>query len=502
MEQLRSCIEPSRRQLLTPTQVHNAEDLIREIAVLELEVVSLEKYLLSMYRRAFDKRLSALSVKNHKEKEELSRKEMIFSSEKRGVTSTSPALQPQGMVNSPPEEQKLLDSSILRTHSSLSHAGCSFRTSPPIGVLAEALDSYHSLPLSMLERAQELSSNVENLGSGVSDRGHEAPNWLSEEMIRSISAIYCKLANPPLFNDGYTSSPISFSSPTIIESFAQGHYDVPEESREPSGHFIAMAEVQGLCRDDQSFKGVEHVLKYFRSLVSHLEQVDPSKMRHDEKLAFWINIHNSLVMHAFLIYGIPRSNLKRVSLLLKAAYNIGGKAVSVDMIQSSILGCRMPRPGQWIQSLFFPKQKFKSGDPRRAYSMEHPEPRLRFALCSGCHSDPVARLYTPKRVFQDLEVAKEEYIQTSIRVHKEQKVVLPKNVEAFIKEAGLCSSGVVEMIEPSLSDTLRKNFLQIAADKGNKVWKKIEWIPHNFSFRYLISNELAEGSLSLIFHDQ
>nr|GMC87581.1 uncharacterized protein LOC109161268 [Ipomoea batatas] len=473
MEQLRSSIESSRRQLLTPTEVHNAlkegvkpaEDLIREIAVLELEVVSLEKYLLSMYRKAFDKRLSALSMKNHKEKEELSRKEMIFS-----------------------------------------EASCSFRTSPPIGALAEALDSYHSLPLSMLERAQELSSNVDNLGSAVSDQGHEAPNWLSEEMIRSISAIYCKLANPPLFNDGYSSSPISFSSPTI-ESFAQGRYDVPEESRESSGHFIAMAEVQGLCRDDQSFKGVEHALKYFRSLVSRLEQVDPSKMRHDEKLAFWINIHNSLVMHlnhilqAFLIYGIPRSNLKRVSLLLKAAYNIGGKAVSVDMIQSSILGCRMPRPGQWIQSLFFPKQKFKSGDPRRAYSMDHPEPRLRFALCSGCHSDPVARLYTPKRVFQDLEVAKEEYIQTNIRLHKEQKVVLPKNVEAFIKEAGLCSSGLVEMIEPSLSDTLRKNFLQIAADKG-KLWKKIEWIPHNFTFRYLISNELAEGSLPLIFHDQ
>lgn len=74
-------------------------------------------------------------------------------------------------------------------------------------------------------------------------------------------------------------------------------------------------------------------------------------------------------------------------------------------------------------------------------------------------------------------------------------------MEAFIKESGLCSSGMVEIIDPFLSDTLRKNFQQTAADKG-KLWKKIEWIPHNFSFRYLISNELAEGSLSLIFHDQ
>lgn len=31
---------------------------------------------------------------------------------------------------------------------------------------------------------------------------------------------------------------------------------------------------------------------------------------------------------------------------MQAAYNIGGHTISVDMIQSSILGCRMPRPGQ------------------------------------------------------------------------------------------------------------------------------------------------------------
>ena len=32
--------------------------------------------------------------------------------------------------------------------------------------------------------------------------------------------------------------------------------------------------------------------------------------------------------------------------MIQAAYNIGGHTVSVDMIQSSILGCRLPRPGQ------------------------------------------------------------------------------------------------------------------------------------------------------------
>lgn len=75
-----------------------------------------------------------------------------------------------------------------------------------------------------------------------------------------------------------------------------------------------------------------------------------------------------------MAYGVPQNNVKRVFLLLKvrrvslqalllggkiervfshlisftiqAAYNIGGHTISADTMQSSILGCRMSRPGQ------------------------------------------------------------------------------------------------------------------------------------------------------------
>jgi hypothetical protein len=43
--------------------------------------------------------------------------------------------------------------------------------------------------------------------------------------------------------------------------------------------------------------------------------------------------------------------------------------------------------------LLSPRTKFKSGDERQAYAIEHPEPLLQFALCSGSHSDP-AVLYS------------------------------------------------------------------------------------------------------------
>ncbi|KAK4378372.1 hypothetical protein RND71_000234 [Anisodus tanguticus] len=175
--------------------------------------------------------------------------------------------------------------------------------------------------------------------------------------------------------------------------------------------------------------------------------------------------------------------------MVESAYNTGGNTVSVDMIQNSILQCQLPHPGQRLQSLFFTKQRFKAGDARKGYAIEHPDPLLRFALCSGNHSVPVLRLYTSKRVFEELEVAKDDYIQANIRVRKEQKLVLPKNVESYIKEVNLSPSCLFETIALALPAYLRKKFQQ---PEQRKLWKKIDWIPHNLSFRYLISSELVE----------
>ena len=47
-----------------------------------------------------------------------------------------------------------------------------------------------------------------------------------------------------------------------------------------------------------------------RSLVYRLEEADPKRMKHEEKLAFWINVHNALVMHVMSL------KLKKYSFLM------------------------------------------------------------------------------------------------------------------------------------------------------------------------------------------
>ncbi|XP_039020971.1 uncharacterized protein LOC120152997 [Hibiscus syriacus] len=325
-------------------------------------------------------------------------------------------------------------------------------------------------------------------------------------MMKCISVIYCKLADPPLIQNSSSSPNSSMSSASVFSPQDQhdmwspgfrnnSSFDVRldnpfhiEGLKEFSGPYSSMLEVQWILRDSKKMADVENLLQNFRSLICRLEEVDPRKLKHEEKLAFWINIHNSLVMHAFLAHGIPQNNVKRFFLLSRAAYNIGGHTINADTIQSSILGCRMSRPVQWLRLLISSRTKFKTGDRRQAYAIEHPEPLLHFALCSGNHSDPAVRAYTPKKVFQELETAKQEYIRASFGVRKDLKILLPKIVESFAKDSSLCPAGLIEMLQQSLPESLRKSIRKCPVNKSRK---SIEWIPHNFTFRYLISKELV-----------
>ncbi|XP_021847815.1 uncharacterized protein [Spinacia oleracea] len=516
-------------------------ELIKEIAVLELEVGYLEQYLLSLYRKAFDQQVSTISP-NAKDQQPSSTSPTI---KNQRISSISPTIKDQRLKSPPPlvtprrlfvdedaaetatkveqqsgfqsvprvltntikesGESKTFDANVHRCHSSLSHRTALPTRASPDSV-AKALRACHSQPLSMSEyAASNVISLAEHLGTRISDHIPETPNRISEDMVKCMAAIFYKLGEPPAENNGLLSPNSSSSSMGVLspqyqcdawspsygkDSSFDARLDNPfnvEGLKEFSGPYSTMVEVSCIYRESQKLGDVEHMLQNFTSLICQLQEVDPKKLKYEEKLAFWINVHNALVMHAFLAYGIPQNNVKRVILLLKAAYNVGGHTISADTIQSSILGCRMSRPGQWLRMLLSPRTKFKAGDNRQAYALEHPEPLLHFSLCSGSHSDPALRVYTPKRVLQELESAKDEYIRATFGVRKDQKVILPKVVESYAKDTGLCSAGIIEMIQQSLPDTLKKTLKKCQSVKSRK--SIIEWMPHNFTFRYLISKE-------------
>lgn len=322
-----------------------------------------------------------------------------------------------------------------------------------------------------------------------------------------MAAIYCKLADPPIPYLGSvspSSSHSSFSTVSSKELSSDGwsprrlrdssfsmsptrssQWRLVSENTSP---YTSMVAVHWICVDNERLHYAEKMLQNFRFLVQQLERLNPGKLKHEEKLAFWLNIYNALMMHAYLAYGIPRSHVKRVSLLQKASYKIGLHSINAHTIEHSLLGCRSSRPAQWIQALLTPVSKFRASQ-RQAYALDKPEPLACFAICCGGYSDPAVRVYTAKNVYQELDSAKREFLQSNVMIRKDNKVLMPRVLEAFARELSMGSLGLLEWICQNVSEHQKRDLR--TSMKMRSYSKCIEWTPYNFNFRYLFVRDLA-----------
>lgn len=157
-------------------QFQPATELIKEIAVLELEVVYLEQHLLSLYRKAFDQQLSSVnpSTKEESVKPPLTTPRARFIevanpevlTERGGSTVQSNDHKLETLpkehygyehetlgkeYNGSRPEEKHLDSAVYRCHSSLSQCSAFTTASPPAEPFTKSLRACHSQPLSMME---------------------------------------------------------------------------------------------------------------------------------------------------------------------------------------------------------------------------------------------------------------------------------------------------------------------------------------------------------------
>lgn len=97
-------------------------------------------------------------------------------------------------------------------------------------------------------------------------------------------------------------------------------------------------------------------------------------------------------------------------------------------------------------------------------------------------------------MFQDLIAARNQYILSNYRVHKEQnKILLPKIVENYAKESGLHPPELIKILEQILPADLQRNMTTSSYyNRHKKGWKGVEWISHDFSFRYQFPKEVLQ----------
>ncbi|XP_008676583.1 uncharacterized isoform X1 [Zea mays] len=454
----------------------SAADLAWEIAVLEEQVVRKELHLLSLYRAAFDQYL--------------------------GVSPRASAQEPRHERSSR-RATAADDEGALRLRSIKESASYSLPT------LSDS-KRVHAQELSRCSSGRSSLANF--LSASIAEYVPKISCKLSEDILRCVSAVYCKLASRPLSQEEeearsetppFTPS-LSVSSASSSFSLKKQHPvrgwsprcyynadatatpDAYASSGGSSGRYSGVMVFPGIHVDEEKFEYACKMLDTIRSLIKRLEKIDPRKMAHEEQLCFWVNIHNALVMHAFMAYGLQEKRMKSTDLILKAAYNVGGHSVNSQTIQNSILGCQSHRPSLWVRTLFTPTKK--SGSSIHPYALQYAEPIAHFALSTGAFSDPPVRLYTAKKLYHQLEQARAEFIQANVMVRR-QTIFLPKVLHFYAKDASLELPDLVDIVCESMPELQRKEIRQYLR---RRIDKCVQWLPYKSSFRYTVHSSLAE----------
>ncbi|CAM6107311.1 unnamed protein product [Calypogeia fissa] len=325
------------------------------------------------------------------------------------------------------------------------------------------------------------------------------PNELAEEMVRSMASLY-QTRSDSLFPSSPNHSPMQCLPQVRNRSRSQSFVDLAGAEQQPEkliGETVLDPYgVQELLDTGVYSKSVavtstpememikdSDLYKHVRALVELLQNVDPRDMTHEQRLAFWINLYNSLMMHAYIVRGIPRSHYKRIALMHKSAYIVGGHLFSALAIEHAILRACSYRPA--LASLL-PVHKYKKHDARQAYALDRPEPLVSFALCCGSYSSPMVRVYTAGGIQTELKEACRDFLTASVGMTRHSRVMIPKIMHWYARDFSNDARSLLEWIALQLPDE-RRAPVQECLDKkrGKKTSQQMSIVSYDWTFRYL-----------------
>ena len=188
-----------------------------------------------------------------------------------------------------------------------------------------------------------------------------------------------------------------------------------------------------------------------------------------EKIAFWINLYNSLIIHGIIALNVRETVKETYDFFGHITYRIGIADYSADDIEHGILrGNRRPPYG-----LFHP---FSDDDPRMAYRVEDLDPRIHFALVCGSSSCPPINYYVADDLEKQLDMATANFINgAEVEVLPEQNLLKLSPIFKWYKADFSGSRGVLEILVRYLQNEEERNFILEHGSHAKIEWKDYDW---------------------------
>lgn len=203
-----------------------------------------------------------------------------------------------------------------------------------------------------------------------------------------------------------------------------------------------------------NYKGIGESIEFTRyvRLTKELVRVQIAEASREEKLAFFINIYNALVIHANVTMGPPVNLWQRYKFFNTVRYIIGGYLYSLQDIENGVL--RANRKG--IGMLMRP---FGSSDPRLKVALETHEPLIHFALVCGAKSCPPIKTYSADGIYSQLKLAAESFLEgddgCQVDINK-KTIKLSQILKWYSVDFGKNKDEVLEWVHNHMADSEKK----------------------------------------------
>jgi hypothetical protein len=189
-----------------------------------------------------------------------------------------------------------------------------------------------------------------------------------------------------------------------------------------------------------------------------------------EKLAFWINLYNTMVIHGVIDWDIRESVKERNGFFTRLKYAIGGYLFSLGDIEHGILRGNSRPPYR----VFRP---FGRKDPRFPFAVTPPDPRIHFTLVCGSRSCPPIGFYTSEEIEEQLELAAASFInsQEVEIIPSENLLRISKIFRWYKRDFGGSEGAIIQFLLRYLDAGEKKNFLESLQEAVRMRYRDYDW---------------------------
>ena len=237
---------------------------------------------------------------------------------------------------------------------------------------------------------------------------------------------------------------------------------VDQLNMEAFGMGNGLVDYQGL-RDSPTYSR-------YRRVAGGLTAFDPAALqRREERLAFWINLYDSLIIYAVISFGIDERTVweRGWGFFCKAAYDIGGLSYSANDVEHRILRNNRRHPVIRLP-------QFVIGDTRLEQAIVPMDPRIHFTLVCASRSCPLITVYHVSGIEEEL--AANSFVNgEGVMVKPEEKMVSLSWIFKWYQADFGRDSGAMRFILRYLINGPEIGFLRENIGSVRIVYQKYEW---------------------------